>query len=212
MDEPEDKFSDIDPIEILRSADPEAVAACSDTEFHRVGEEGEFLFPVLHSTFTVTYPECKVSAPTELDSFPIKLLALIYLVRADGTPLETIWIPYRALPGGLFYEQVLRREVLIPLASEFKTDLEGFCRASQLLGAIEEGSADAGFTFAPFPLIRINVSLWTEDEEFPAEVKLLFDANSPHYMNAFEMKMLAKEISSRLMKIRRGEMIISLDR
>lgn len=192
-----------EPARILRASDPATIAANSGSIWEK-GENGEgaFLVRVLGGEVSISYPALAVSAPEELDSFTVKLLTVIYLSRADGTSPSGKWVAYRELPGARFYEPVMRKSVEEPLSAAFGDDLEAFRSTSVSLGGVEEDFADASYSFDLLPLVRICFLLWRADEEFASRCQALFDSNCPRHLSAFDLRMGAQEISSRLIKRR----------
>ena len=192
-----------EPVSILAASDPERVAALARARwFPELPGEGRMVVQVLPGEITVTYPDIKVHAPVGLDGFALKLLTVIYLGKTDGTMPSGSWIAYRELPNGRFYEPVVRRSVEDPLARVFgDMDLERFRGGSLILGGQPEEFGDAAFSFALFPRVRLCFIMWLADREFPARAQVLFDSASSHHLNAFDLRMGAQEISSRLIRM-----------
>ena len=185
----------------LCQADPAEVAARAGAAWEPAGPgAGQIVLPVLAGEARVSFPEVEVEAPRPVGTFSLKLLALLYLANTDGEPLSGEWLAYRELPGARFYEPVVRRSVEEPLALRFGDDGVGFLAACRELGGEEVDFGDAACAFTLFPRVRVAVILWLGDEEFPPRSQLLFDSNSTHHLNAFDLRMGAQEISGLLMK------------
>lgn len=193
-----------EPSRRLRGRDPEELAEMSGAFF----SEGSLKIPFLSWEIALEHPSLIFRMPDFLNTFTIKLLTLLYLDRADGTPMASRWIPYRELADGLFYSRSFSDTVEERLRTRFANDPEGFRRAASALGgeAVEQG--DAAVILRTFPRIPLLMILWAEDEEFPAACNILFDASSTHYLNAFELKMLAGEMASRIISIANGKLSI----
>jgi Domain of unknown function (DUF3786) len=189
-----------EPTRRLKAADPASVAEKAGGTWEPAGEGGRLLLPALNGTVSVSWPDVRVEAPGGLDSFSLKLLALIYLANADGTAPSGTWVAYRELPGGRFYEPVVKRSVEDPLALAYGSDPEGFTSACAALGGTGLSLGDASCAFALFPNVLLAFILWHADEEFDARAQVLFDSNDTRHLNAFDLRMGAQEISSRLIK------------
>ncbi|MDD5748690.1 MAG: DUF3786 domain-containing protein [Actinomycetota bacterium] len=190
-----------EPKEILKSLPPEVVAKRAKVKWEQTKQGvGKFLVSVLAGTITVSIPEFETFAPVELSSYSMSLLTLIYLSRASGTPPTGKWISFREITGGMFYEPVFQRSVENPVATRFGDDIESFRQKSMQLGGKREDMGDLSFTFSLFPLIKICFVLWKSNIEFPSRCVVLFDSAAPKHLGAFELRMGAQEICSRLIK------------
>jgi len=185
----------------LRGADPANVAKRAGARWEPTGSgAGRIVLPVLSGVASIDFPDVDVEAPRPIGTFTLKLLSLLYLANSDGKPPSGEWLAYRELPGGRFYEPVVRRSVEEPLATRFGRDRAGFLKACQSLGGKEADFGDVACSFALFPHVMVAVILWLGDEEFPPRAQLLFDSNSTHHLNAFDLRMGAQDISSLMMK------------
>lgn len=197
FDEPTRKLRDSDPSEVARRAH-------ALWEPDREGG-GKIVLPVLSSRMSISFPDVSVEAQPEVNSFSLKLLALLYLAGSDGSAPSGKWVAYRELAGGRFYEPVVKRSVEDPLAARFGEDLGGFMDACAAAGGQAESLGDAACSFNLYPNVRLAFLLWRGDEEFDARVQVLFDSNSTHHLNAFDLRMGSAEVASKLIKWQRGE-------
>jgi hypothetical protein len=62
------------------------------------------------------------------------------------------------------------------VAQRFGKDKEGFLQKGKGLGGEQVKYGDASVKLYPFPRIPAILTLWLEDEEFPARVDLMFDS------------------------------------
>ncbi|MDD5448353.1 MAG: DUF3786 domain-containing protein [Actinomycetota bacterium] len=189
-----------EPMRIIASRNPKEVARLAGATWDEEGEgRGKILLPVLNDIFRITYPDIAISAPKELDTFTLKLLAAIYLSKTDGTSPSGIWKSFRELPGGRSYEVVLKRCVEDPLQKKFGSDLTTFEKRAKKLGGKREELGDSSFSFALFPKVKIAFVLWRGDEEFPSRFMLLFDESANRHLGTFDLRMGAEEIGKKLM-------------
>jgi hypothetical protein len=192
-----------EPVNILKSSEPAVIADRAAVTWEASGTmTGRFIVPVINGTVLVEFPEIAVRASDDLETFPIKLLTLIYLSSTDGTPPSGSWKAYREFPGGRFYEPVVKKNIEDPLASAFGRDLSAFQKAASSLKGTARELGDAAYSFSLFPRVPICFIVWRSDEEFPARASVLFDSNCHHHLSAFDLRMGAQEISSRLIGTR----------
>jgi hypothetical protein len=190
-----------EPVRKLKSLDPNKLAVVAAARWEAAGgNNGKLILPVLGEAIAITWPDIKIKAPPGLNSFSLKLLSLLYLAQTDGTPPEGKWIAYRELPGGRFYEPVVKRSVEEPLAQAFSDDVGGFGRSCETLSGSPLQLGDASYCFALFPHVLLAFIMWKADEEFPARAQVLFDSASIKHLNAFDLRMGAQEISSRVIR------------
>lgn len=199
MQRGENPFSE--PVSRLKTLDAGEIARLAGGEWLATGQGvGKLTLPVLGELFTVAWPEIAIEAPPALDSFSLKLLCLLYLTGTDGTVPSGEWTAYRELPNGRFYEPVVRRSVEEPLAACFGDSAEEFRAAASSLSGERIQMGDASFAFTLFPNVRLAFVLWCGDEEFPARAQALFDSCASRHLNAFDLRMGAQEISTRLIR------------
>ena len=201
-DEKEDRSQDplAEPSRQIRAHNPEELA-------ERVGilyKEGEFRLQIMRWDIGISYPELEFEAPKFLDTYVVKVLALIYIANATAQPLANQWVPYRELKDGLFYTKTFSESVEDRLCRRFCEDLESLQLACEALGGREVDQGDLGMVLRTFPRVPLLIIVWQGDEEFEPNARVLFDASATNYFNAFELRMLCGEIASRLIRIADG--------
>jgi hypothetical protein len=193
-----------EPSRYLLSHDPSDIAEKAGVDY----SGGSFEIPLLKWKIGLTHPGLAFEMPDFLSTFTVKLLTLLYLSRADGVPLSNQWVPYRELPDGLFYSKSFSDTVEERLKDHFDGKLEALLDAAGRLGCSTVSQGDAGLVFNTFPRISLLFIYWKADEEFPASANILFDASASHYLNVFELKMLASEVVTRLIAIANGKLAV----
>jgi hypothetical protein len=112
----------------------------------------------------------------------VAILLLHYLLRADGSPPTGRWLAFRELPDGMFYAQAFtaRAEAVLARGLDEQEDAwrQGLRRKIATLGGQELDMADESYRLLALPLLPVAVLLWRGDAEFPAEARILFDANA----------------------------------
>ncbi len=191
-----------DPSAVLRESDPADIAERAGVPF----QGGEFRLSFMRWELFVTHPEISFRAPKFLDTYVVKLLAFLYLARAKAGPLANRWVPYRELKDGLFYAKSFSETVEEKLCRRFGEELEGMGAACEALGGRRVDQGDLGMVVNTFPRLPLLFIAWRGDEEFPPNLRILFDSSAADYLNAFELRMLCGEVSSRIIAVADGRL------
>ncbi|OFW60376.1 MAG: hypothetical protein A2Y75_08445 [Candidatus Solincola sediminis] len=189
-----------EPSQVLKSSDAPEVAGRASVPF----EDGKFKISLMLWDMYISHPDLDFTAPKFLDTYVVKLLAVIYLANAQATPLSNQWVPYRELKDGLFYAKSFTDTVEERISRRFGTDIEGMKEACLALGGREVSQGDLGLVINTFPRLPLLFIIWRGDDEFEANARILFDASATNYLNAFELRMLCGEIVNRLIRMADG--------
>ena len=127
-----------------------------------------------------------------------KILILQYFSQAKGTPLTGKPITYRELPGGLVYYPTFIKRTIKPLADFFGVSPVILLKAGKLIGAKQGETGDASLIIDAFTRVPITIILWQGDNELPAEVNILFDANITDYLTSEDVTIVCETITWRL--------------
>ena len=92
------------------------------------------------------------------------------------------WSSIGTLGGiiGTGHDRNLNQE---PTASRFSGRTDALARACERLGGVPEGKADVGYAVPVFRDFNILFQFWDGDDEFPANIRYMFDANALEYMH-----------------------------
>ena len=85
-----------------------------------------------------------------------------------------------------------------PNAVLFDGNIEGFREACRKLGGEEMAGADAGYVIELLDGLKVFVQLWRGDEEFPPNLRCLWDENTHRYLRYETTWFAAGELLSRL--------------
>ena len=118
------------------------------------------------------------------------LLDLLCDSRADRW-LSLRWKNMRDF--GMQFHQNLLEDAKDPWAEKFQNDPEGFRRACLSLGGTPLPSGDIAFAIELFDGLCIAVQLWLGDEEFPPNLRFLWDENANMYIR-YETMYFAKAL------------------
>jgi len=92
---------------------------------------------------------------------------------------------------GLMFHQNLLENARDPWAQRFQKDPEGFRRACLSLGGRPLPNGDIAYAMELFDGLCIAVQLWFGDEEFPPNLRILWDENALMYLK-YETMYFAK--------------------
>jgi Domain of unknown function (DUF3786) len=180
------------------AADPAVACALAGCTYTKAG----VVVPFFGAPHAVTYPSGEViaqgGAVHKAAHSSIVIVLLHYLLTADGTRPADRWVAFRELPDGLFYAQAFAGHAEGLLAQKYGVNLEGFRRAAGALGGMPLDLADASFRFQALPRLAVAVLLWSGDEEFPGQARILFDAAAGHYLPTEDLSGIGDWLAHRL--------------
>jgi len=133
----------------------------------------------------------------QLDLFSSTII-LHFLLTSDGTPVSGEWILYRELPAGLFYASTIPG-VLRPLLKKYESSGGEFLKKLLEIG----GEKNKNFKFSgliyPFKKFPVLFIFDEKDEEFDANIRVLFDSSASHYLKTDVIKTLLVYIVKKLL-------------
>ena len=103
--------------------------------------------------------------------------------------------------GSMFHRSLLE-EREDPFARAIQNNPQGFCRACEALGGEPGPSGDISYALEIFEGLKVLAQFWEEDEDFPPQVRWMWDANALMYLKYetmwFALGMLQREILKRM--------------
>jgi hypothetical protein len=129
-----------------------------------------------------------------------RILILHYLLGRGSRPTRGSMVAFKNLPGASFYDPTYQKRGPKRIARRFGENVEAFRKACQNLKWQEAELGDASFRFDILPKVRGLVVLHTGDEEFPAEVNILFDDEIVNFLSLEDVAVLAGLIATRMSK------------
>lgn len=128
-----------------------------------------------------------------------EIIALHYLAHATGAPPADQLITYRQVPDGAPYWEPFNRRTGGILLSAFAGRLRALVPAAISLGGREvEGHGDFAVAVRALPRVEYLFAGWEGDEEFPPEVKVLFDDSIIDYLPAEDITVLCQMVCLKL--------------
>lgn len=113
----------------------------------------------------------------------LELMTLVYLLNVKQGALQGEMIGVQDLKDAHFFQgpHQLKTSSLI---ARYGHDPDKFKLAGQGLGGSVLEMADAAVCLTPFPKIPVYYVLWAADEEFPANLSILFDKSIERHLSA----------------------------
>lgn len=108
----------------------------------------------------------------------LTLMDLVCDSREDRHPSGN-WKNMRDFGHG-FHQQLLEQRD--PWADRFQEQPEMFARACESLGGEKYPRGDVAYALPVFGDLRLLIQLWFGDEEFPAQLRYLWDENALQYL------------------------------
>jgi hypothetical protein len=134
----------------------------------------DFVVSIKDRTITSSAPGSEVLL-TRLAHF-FKLSVLWYLVSAKDIVCANDPIKLEHIKGGDIFTRGSHALPLDAVANRYGKDKNAFIEKGKHLGADLMKGGDACLRLSPLPRIPVILTLWLEDEEFPARVDLFFDS------------------------------------
>jgi hypothetical protein len=167
--------------EILSTLRPEEVCRAASVSYDAASENYtmtafgmEFSISAKNRSITSEAPGSNVLLQ-KLGYF-FRLSTLWYLVSSRDIACTGRPVKLQSIRGGEIFTKGSHVLPLEPLAGRYGKDREGFIRKGMSLGGEPIHLGDVALRLYPLPRIPVILSLWLEDEEFPARTDLLFDS------------------------------------
>jgi hypothetical protein len=131
-------------------------------------------------------------------SFQAGLILLDYLIHAKDEGLSGRMVTSRELNGGDLFFQGPHALMTAPVIDRFKRDAAGMVEAAKRWGATPAQGGDASFRLLALPKILLMYTLHEEDDEFPAQLTITFDAYTDRHLMLDAIWALINLLSGRL--------------
>ena len=167
--------------EILATLDPDDVCRAAAVSYDRAAER--YTVKSLGMDVLVTSKARTIAGLAPGNEALLKRLryffdlsVLWYLVSAKDIALTGRLVKLQDVRGGEIFTKGSHILPLDRVAQKFGKDQEGFLKRGTSLGGETVKFGDASVRLYPFPRIPAILTLWLEDEEFPARADLMFDS------------------------------------
>ncbi len=156
-----------------------------------------FSYPISYS------PEDKnLVIPDTIKTKSTEGLILHYLAYAKGVVPKDDWINFYQIKDASLYLPVFNKRTVNIIGMKVKT-LEQFVEKCKKLGASEYEFTDSAkaFKFNAFPLVPLLLIYYEGDEDFPSEIKFMFDSTVTFNLSAEDVVVTAQFLSLQFLKV-----------
>lgn len=125
-----------------------------------------------------------------------------YLLSRGRGALSGEFLPIGRLTGIVETGASPSDSLIKPLVEKFGADYQAFARAAEKIGGRCEGRSPAGgesWLFQPLPYVPMRVVFFEADDEFEAEVKVLFDSSAPVFVAYEALELLEMILTAELL-------------
>lgn len=191
----------VDEIFFMRLGEQNPADVCRRALCAYDGATGTYRITVWGNQYVVDPEKAKVFC-LDPDHAPLHpyfdLFAVHYLLDAREIQPAGQWISEKDITGGATFFRGPHEIPAHMIASRFDGDITGFKNRCEQYGSKVLDLADAAFVFSITPRIPVAVLYWQGDDEFPTEVKLLFDKTIARHLASDTIYALAVGVCDRL--------------
>ena len=160
-------------------------------------ENQSFSVRFLGTDYRIFLPEYEFCTGEEnapaLCSMPCRTFLLRFLLEGRAAVPSDRFVTFREMPWGEAYNAPYTGRCLERAARCFGTNPDAFCAACSKMGAKKLRHGDAGYEFEILPAYRMQMLVWTGDEEFPPSSQILYTDNFADAFSA-EDRVVAAEL------------------
>ena len=166
-------------------------------------EDGGYIIRFLNNDYLIfPYQRRIVSRSSqEKIGFELCLILISYLVSARVLEPSGEWVSPEGLEGGKFFFRGSHKIHTEGLIERFGDDPEGFIEAGSCLDARKATFGDAGIILPALPRIPLACILWEGDEEFPPQIKILFDKTAQEHLALDLLWSLVRVVTKRILSV-----------
>lgn len=142
----------------------------------------------------VNAPECKLSF-----NVLMSIYNLFYYSKA-GAAVRGEFVPFREVKRASPFAPAFEKSLDFGLTRPFSGKAELLRKAGEKLEGEPINYGDVGFVVRAFDFMPVMVVFWDEDDEFPAQANMLFDADITDYIHEETVCCIAGEVMERLVE------------
>ena len=192
--------------ERIRKVDFAAVAPRLGAELTTAGDETCLVINLLERLYRVCREEVEPLDQGEHDLWE-HILLYNYVAEGGGRPLTGNWVPMESLPGSLAKRKAFVSGCEEKIAAAYSGRPEELTQALVRLKAdftVPDNNAEVAAIFHPLPRVPFQLLFWDADleDDFPAQVKVLFDETVLDYLDIESLVFLGEKTAERLENLR----------
>lgn len=132
-------------------------------------------------------------------------ILMYYLITADEKSLSQKWISFSDLPEGKFYNQAFQGYTGTQIGITFKENIADFKNTALELGGTAYQFADASYLFYVLPKVKLLISCWQGDDDFPTSYQILFDSRAEHFLPTDGYAIIGSMLTHKFISIYQGK-------
>ncbi len=194
-------------IEELKTCDIERCCVSAKLEMkNQSSGKRQVIFPYINQRYILNIDGETISFEEDAGkpSLPEQVLMLHYLLKAKAIPFSGEVITFREVPSGAFYYQAFFQRAIVPLVKGFGSRPSLLDRVADIVGEIVPSPADRALKIVVLPRIPVILSIWEEDEEFPAEGNVYFDTTISSHLSTEDIAYAGSAAAYTALGIARG--------
>lgn len=125
------------------------------------------------------------------------IYGLFYYSKKDAV-IKGEFVPYRQVKRAAPFAPAFQKTVVNIIAEKFAGKADELVHSCQALGGIPVKQGDVGYQIKAFDCVPVEVYFWDEDEEFPAQSNILFDAEITDFLHEESVCCIGADLVRRL--------------
>lgn len=184
----------------LARVDIEQQCHRSGAQYQAKDTQESVIISYLNQQYLIALPDIEISLLGSDEEVPVrdKILILHYLNLAKGTAVTNELITFRDLSGGNIYYPTFTKRTMKPLADHFSKEPALLVKAGEKLGGHKADFGDVAVVIDAFSRVPVTLVLWQGDDEFPAQLNMLFDSTISDYLDTEDVTVLCETLTWRL--------------
>ena len=180
--------------ELFAAADPEEMSERTGIPY----SDGKFSFRVLNEDKTLSWPE----ADDECFKPKERILFMRYLLEGKKVGFTTEFAAYKEFPDGAIYNQPFTGRCIYRMLGSYGKNTEAFIKACEYYGGHQVRSSGIQYEFEFMKNLFLRFILWEGDDEFPANMQILFSRNFPETFSAEDRVVVCEYLIGRMQTLR----------
>lgn len=162
-----------------------------------------FLFCLMGQAFSISHPDFTIGGPRKPTNEE-RILFLRYLVDGFYNESKGDFLAYRELPWGEVYLRAFTNRVINRFAYSYGSKPEILKKVMERLPVRPIKVGDLGYELDFMEGLKIRLSLWLPDDEFPASAQVLFSDNFKSAFTAEDVASVGDIVLERMKAIEKS--------
>ena len=176
--------------ELFAAADPLEMASRTGVTF----SDGKFRLRVLNEDKTLSWP----SADDDCFKPKERILFMRYLLEGKTVRFTTEFAAYKEFDDGAIYNQPFTGRCIYRMLGSYGKNPEGFIKACEHWGGHRIKSSGIMYEFEFMKNLFLRYILWEGDDEFPANMQILFSKNFAETFSAEDRVVVCEYLIGRM--------------